>query len=92
MSSWCWKSNSILNDVELFRVIAMQVINMITQDLYLSDRSQQRFMVFDEAWKYLGAGDADERQHDQGRLPPRAQVRRRHRHRHAVAAGPARVR
>ena len=47
----------LLNDAELFRVIAMQVINMITQDLYLSDRSQQRFMLFDEAWKYLGAGD-----------------------------------
>jgi len=45
----------ILTDVELFQVIAMQVINAITQDLYLSDRSHQRFMVFDEAWKYFSA-------------------------------------
>ncbi len=43
----------ILNDQELFKVIAMQVINAITQDLYMSDRSQRRFMLFDEAWKYF---------------------------------------
>lgn len=43
----------IMNDTELFQVIAMQVINAITQDLYLSDRSQQRFMVFEEAWRYF---------------------------------------
>jgi len=45
----------IMNDQELFQVIAMQVINAITQDLYLSDRTHQRFMVFDEAWKYFSA-------------------------------------
>lgn len=43
----------IMNDAELFQVIAMQVINAITQDLYLSDRSRRRFMVFDEAWRYF---------------------------------------
>ena len=47
----------ILDNAQLFSVISMQVINAITQDLYVSDRSTQRFMVFDEAWKYLGAGD-----------------------------------
>lgn len=47
----------LLNDPELFRVLTMQCINMITQDLYLSDRSDKRFIIFDEAWKYLGAGD-----------------------------------
>jgi conjugal transfer ATP-binding protein TraC len=46
----------IMNDPELFQVIAMQVINAITQDLYLSDRSQRRFILFDEAWKYLSGG------------------------------------
>jgi conjugal transfer ATP-binding protein TraC len=45
----------IMNDAELFQVIAMQVVNAITQDLYLSDRSQQRFMVFDEAWRYFSS-------------------------------------
>jgi len=45
----------IMNDAELFQVIAMQVVNAITQDLYLSDRSRQRFMVFDEAWRYFSS-------------------------------------
>ena len=45
----------IMNDTELFQVIAMQVVNAITQDLYLSDRSRQRFMVFDEAWRYFSS-------------------------------------
>src|ERR1700722_2982894 len=45
----------ILVDPELFQVIAMQVINAVTQDLYLSDRASKRFMVFDEAWKYFSA-------------------------------------
>ena len=45
----------ILVDPELFQVISMQVINAVTQDLYLSDRSSKRFIVFDEAWKYFSA-------------------------------------
>lgn len=45
----------LLHNHELFSVISMQVINAITQDLYLSDRSTQRFMLFDEAWKYFGS-------------------------------------
>jgi conjugal transfer ATP-binding protein TraC len=44
----------IMNDPELFQVIAMQVINAITMDLYLSNRKDKRFMLFDEAWKYFG--------------------------------------
>ena len=43
------------NNPELFRVMSLQVINAVTQDLYLNkDRSVRRFMLFDEAWKYLG--------------------------------------
>jgi len=45
----------ILVDPELFQVISMQVINAVTQDLYLSDRSSKRFLVFDEAWKYFNS-------------------------------------
>lgn len=46
------------NNPELFRVMSLQVINAVTQDLYLCpDRSIRRFMLFDEAWKYLGKGD-----------------------------------
>ena len=46
---------NIMSDRELFQVISMQAINAITQDLYLSDRRDRRFMLFDEAWKYFTA-------------------------------------
>jgi conjugal transfer ATP-binding protein TraC len=39
---------------ELFRVVTLQIINAVTKDLYLSDRQDPRFIVFDEAWKFLG--------------------------------------
>ena len=45
----------IMNNTQLFQVIALQVINAITQDLYLSDRTARRFMLFDEAWKYFSS-------------------------------------
>ena len=38
---------------ELFTVIVMQVVNTITQDLYLSDRGERRFILFEEAAEYL---------------------------------------
>jgi conjugal transfer ATP-binding protein TraC len=38
---------------ELFPVIIMQVINSVTQDLYLGDRSYQRFVLFEEVAQYL---------------------------------------
>lgn len=38
---------------ELFNVVIMQVMNSVTQDLYLSDRSQERFILFEEAWQYF---------------------------------------
>lgn len=39
---------------ELFKVITLQVINATTQDIYLSDRGDRRFVIFDEAWQFLG--------------------------------------
>jgi conjugal transfer ATP-binding protein TraC len=46
------------NNPELFRVMSLQVINAVTQDLYLNeDRSVRRFLLFDEAWKYLGVDE-----------------------------------
>lgn len=44
---------TLLTREELFRIVAFQVLNAVTQDLYLSDRSTRRFMLFDEAWKYF---------------------------------------
>jgi conjugal transfer ATP-binding protein TraC len=37
----------------LYRVITLQVINAVTQDLYLSDRSRERLCIFDESWQFL---------------------------------------
>lgn len=41
---------------ELFKVITLQVINAVTQDLYLSDRTRPRFIIFDEAWQFMREG------------------------------------
>lgn len=38
----------------LFKVVTLQVINAVTMDLYLSDRSDRRLVCFDEAWQFLG--------------------------------------
>lgn len=38
---------------ELFRVVTLQLLNYVTQDLYLSDRSRPRLIIFDEAWQFL---------------------------------------
>ena len=38
---------------DLFSVIILQILNYITYDTYLSDRSTQRFIIFDEAWQFL---------------------------------------
>lgn len=37
----------------LASVVILQVINAVTQDLYLSDRSEPRLIVFDEAYQFL---------------------------------------
>lgn len=42
---------------ELFRVITLQVLNYVTADLYLSDRSRKRLIIFDEAWQFFKEGD-----------------------------------
>lgn len=41
------------SQAELFTVVVMQVMNNVTQDLYLSDRSDQRFILFEEAASFL---------------------------------------
>jgi conjugal transfer ATP-binding protein TraC len=45
----------LLGDAALFGVVSMQVINAITQDLYLGDRRTPTFMLFDEAWRYFSS-------------------------------------
>ncbi len=38
---------------ELFKVVVLQIINAVTQDLYLSDRSRPRLVIFDEAYEFI---------------------------------------
>lgn len=38
---------------DLFRVVVLQVLNMVTMDLYLSDRENPRMVMLDEAWQFL---------------------------------------
>ena len=38
----------------LFKVVTLQVINAVTQDLYLGDKSRKKLIIFDEAWRFLG--------------------------------------
>ena len=45
----------LLHDQQLFHVVCAQGINAITQDLYLSDRTQRRFELFDECAHYMKA-------------------------------------
>ena len=41
---------------DLFNVVTLQVLNSVTQDLYLSDRSRKRLIIFDEAWQFFREG------------------------------------
>lgn len=38
---------------DLYRVVTLLIINAVTQDLYLSDRSRPRLVIFEEAWQFL---------------------------------------
>lgn len=52
---------ALSNRPELFRVVTLQVINTVTQELYLSRDIAKRFILFDEAWQFLSefGGDDD---------------------------------
>jgi conjugal transfer ATP-binding protein TraC len=41
------------NQPDLYRVITLLMVNAVTQDLYLSDTSRQRMVIFEEAWQFL---------------------------------------
>jgi len=43
---------------QLFKIVTLQVINAVTQDLYLSDRSRNRLIIFDEAWQFIRGENA----------------------------------
>jgi conjugal transfer ATP-binding protein TraC len=37
----------------LYKVVTLLVIDAVTKDLYLSDRSRHRLIIFDEAWQFI---------------------------------------
>ena len=41
------------SQTELFNVVTLQLLNYVTENLYLSDRSQRRLVIFDEAWQFF---------------------------------------
>lgn len=41
---------------DLFKVVTLMILDAVTRDLYLSDRSQKRMVIFDEAWQFLSDG------------------------------------
>ena len=38
---------------ELFNVVTLQILNYVTSNLYLSDRRDERLIIFDEAWQFF---------------------------------------
>lgn len=51
---------ALKNSPDLFNVMVMQVVNAVTQELYLSNRDKPRFILCDEAAQFMvqrGAGD-----------------------------------
>ncbi len=38
---------------DLFKVVTLSVLNLVTADLYLSDRTRSTLIVMDEAWQFL---------------------------------------
>jgi conjugal transfer ATP-binding protein TraC len=38
---------------DLLNVITLQILNYVTANLYLSDKSQKRLIIFDEAWQFF---------------------------------------
>jgi len=86
---------------ELFKIITLQVINAVTQDLYLSDRSKNRMIIFDEAWQFIrnennsGGGARTDNAHEgrhRRRLQAREKIRRELHNHHAEHPRPQAVR
>ncbi len=49
--------DALRNIKDLFKVITLLVLDAAQRDLYLSDRSEPRQVIFDEAWQFLGGGN-----------------------------------
>jgi conjugal transfer ATP-binding protein TraC len=52
----CLELEALKVKPDLFKVVTLLVLDAVTRDLYLSDRSERRMVVFDEAWQFI-SGD-----------------------------------
>ena len=50
---------ALKNSRDLFKVVTLLVLDAVTRDLYLSDRSQRRMVIFDEAWQFLSGASGN---------------------------------
>jgi len=50
---------ALKNDKDLFKVVTLLVLDAVTRDLYLSDRSNRRMVIFDEAWQFLSGASGN---------------------------------
>jgi len=51
---------------DLFKVVTLTVLNAVTADLYLSDRTRPTLIVMDEAWQFLQDNPAFEKVVEEG--------------------------
>ncbi len=51
---------------DLYKVVVLQVLNTVTLDLYLSDRSRPRMVILDEAWQFLQDSEIMQRVIEEG--------------------------
>jgi conjugal transfer ATP-binding protein TraC len=49
----CLELEGIRRQIDLYNVVTLQVMNEMSMDLYLSDRSRQRILIFEEVAEYL---------------------------------------
>ena len=54
------------NFPDLFKVITLSVLNAVTADLYLSDRTRPTLIILDEAWQFLQDSSAFEKVIEEG--------------------------
>jgi len=52
----CLELEALKVKPDLFKVVTLLVLDAVTRDLYLSDRSDRRMVIFDEAWQFI-SGD-----------------------------------
>ena len=43
----------------LFKVVTLLVLDAVTRDLYLSDKSRRRLVIFDESWQFLSGASGN---------------------------------